>query len=143
MALTGPVIQKLADDWYAALDRHVPLHEALDFLVDKGLEMHFPEGVMREHSGFAKWYDTVTNRFFDERHTVTKVDANINGGDASVDVMVNWQARIWNPPAAESEWLGFDADQTWVVVPDPNGPGAKIKTYTVNALNPMPGSASL
>ena len=54
---------------------------------------------------------------------------------------MNWQAKIWNPPAATSTWLGFDADQTWVVVATEDGP--KIKKYVVNELAPMPGSASL
>lgn len=143
MALSSPAIRKFAEDWYAALDRHVPLDSALEFLINEGLEMRFPEGTVREQSGFANWYDTVTHRFFDEHHTVTKVDARIDGDEASVDVFVNWQARIWNPPRADSEWLGFDADQTWVVVPDESGSGVRIKTYVVNALNPMPGSASL
>ncbi|HEX6077557.1 MAG TPA: hypothetical protein VFZ32_20150, partial [Micromonosporaceae bacterium] len=61
---------------------------------------------------------------------------------ADVKVVVNWQARIWNPPAPKSEWLGFDAYQTWVVVAGPDGT-PQIETYTVDALEPMPGSATL
>jgi hypothetical protein len=142
MKLSSAAIQTLAEDWYRALDRHVPLTEVLEFLVDEGLEMHFPEGVSRGHAGFADWYNAVTHRFFDERHTLTKVSTHIDGGQASVDVLVNWQARMWTPPAAASEWLGFDADQTWIVVPDPAG-RVKVKTYIVNELRPMAGSASL
>lgn len=143
MKISDSAIRELADEWYVALDRHAPLEKVLEFLVDEGLEMRFPEGTMRGHTGFATWYDAVTHRFFDEQHTLTKVDAHIEGDEASVDVLVNWQARMWTPPGATSEWLGFDADQTWIVVPDPEGDGIKIKTYIVNSLNPMPGSASL
>lgn len=139
--LTAESIRTLADTWYAALDRHIPLEETLSFLVDDGLEMRFPEGTSRGHAGFAEWYKAVTHRFFDEEHTVTKVEAAIDGAQATVQVFVNWQARIWDAPAANSSWLGFDADQTWVVVAGADGP--LIKTYTVNALAPMPGSAAL
>jgi hypothetical protein len=130
-------------DWYSALDRHVDLAEALGYLVDEGLEMRFPEGTSRGHTGFADWYKAVTNRFFDEVHELTSVEVTaFAAGLATVAVVVNWQAAIWNPPAAKSQWLGFDAYQTWEVVPGPDG-APQIKTYIVDALRPMPGSASL
>lgn len=143
MSFDIEAIRKFANDWYVALDRHEPLESVLKMLVDDGLEMHFPETTVRGHKGFAEWYDAVTNRFFDEVHEVTKVEATIKPDEAFVTVFVNWQAKIWNPPAATSTWLGFDADQTWVVVPGDAGSDIKIRTYIVNALTPMPGSASL
>lgn len=141
MSLTIDEVRALADEWYAALDRHVPLSDVTRFLVDDGLEMRFPEATARGHAGFADWYRDVTHRFFDEKHVITKVDGPVNGDEAEVAVLVRWEASIWDPPAATSVWLGFNADQTWVVVKDGGVP--KIKTYTVNELAPMPGSASL
>lgn len=141
--LTEQSIKRFVEDWYRALDRHDDLGSVKDLLVDDGLEMRFPEATARGHEGFADWYGTVTNRFFDEEHTVTRVDPTITptGDEATVDVVVNWQAKMWDPPSPYSQWLGFDADQTWVVVPGERGP--QIKTYIVNGLDPMPGSASL
>src|SRR5256885_2883740 len=101
MAFDEPSIRNMVADWYSALDRHVDLSEALTYLVDDGLEMRFPEVTSRGHDGFSDWYKAVTNRFFDEVHTVTSVDFNSLSADfASVKVVVNWQAKIWNPPAA-------------------------------------------
>ena len=143
MAFTEKTIRSMVADWYRALDRHVDLTEALAYLADDSLEMRFPEGTSRGHDGFADWYKAVTNRFFDEVHTVTSVEFTELAEDrAAVKVVVNWQATIWNPPAAKSQWLGFDAYQTWEVVPGPQGT-PQIKTYVVDALEPMPGSASL
>jgi len=139
--LTEKAISDFVTEWYKALDRHDDLSSVKEMIVDKGLEMRFPEVTARGHAGFAEWYEAVTNRFFDEVHEVTKVEPVIVGAEATVTVLVNWQARIWNPPAANSEWLGFDADQTWVVVAGEKGP--KILTYIVNGLDPMPGSGSL
>lgn len=139
--LTESSIRGFAEEWYRALDRHDALEDVLPYLVDDGLEMVFPEGTSYGHEGFTAWYKAVSHRFFDEEHTVTAVIPQIVDGAAEVQVNVNWQARIWNPPAATSTWLGFDADQTWVVVATENGP--KIKMYVVNDLAPMPGSASL
>ena len=139
--LTDKSIRAFAEEWYRALDRHDVLEDVLPNLIDDGLEMVFPEGTSRGHEGFTAWYKAVTNRFFDEEHTVTAVIPRIDGEAAEVQVNVNWQAKIWNPPAATSTWLGFDADQTWVVVATEDGP--KIKKYVVNELAPMPGSASL
>jgi hypothetical protein len=143
MTLETQEIRKLVDEWYAVLDRHAPLTEVQGFLINEGLEMRFPETTAHGHSGFAKWYDEVTNRFFDEQHVIIRVESSINGSEALVTVLVNWQARIWDPPAPSSQWLGFDADQTWVVVADRDGQGTKIKSYIVNELAPLPGSAQL
>ncbi|MGW1892854.1 nuclear transport factor 2 family protein [Streptomyces sp. NPDC002004] len=138
--LTEAAIRTFAENWYAALDQHIPLDEVLPFLTED-LEFKVPEDTFIGHDGFARWYEAVTHLFFDEVHTVTKVEPVIEGDRAIVQVIVNWQAKVWKAPAAKSEWLGFDADQTWIVVPGENGP--RIRTYTVNALDPMPGSGSL
>ncbi|GGS93481.1 hypothetical protein GCM10010156_59690 [Planobispora rosea] len=139
--LSQEAVRLLAKAWYEALDRHDELADVTRFLVDDGLEMRFPEATARGHAGFAGWYEAVTHRFFDETHTITEVEVTPGATEATVTVLVNWQASVWNPPKPRSEWLGFDADQTWIVVPGENGP--LIKTYIVNGLAPMPGSASL
>ncbi|MEU5305845.1 nuclear transport factor 2 family protein [Streptomyces noursei] len=140
---TEQAVRALAEQWYAALDRHDELGEMKKFVVDHGLVMRFPEGTVRGLAGFAEWYAAVSHRFFDEKHTVTGTQTVIDGAHARIRVRVNWQARTWQPPAARSEWLGFDADQTWVVVADSNGGPPRIKSYICNVLEPMPGSAAL
>ncbi|MEV7543290.1 nuclear transport factor 2 family protein [Streptomyces sp. NPDC089915] len=138
--LTEDAIRTFAENWYVALDRHLPLEQVLA-LITEDLEFKVPEDTFLGHQGFARWYDAVTHRFFDEVHTVTKVEPVIEGDRAVVRVLVNWQAKIWDAPAARSQWLGFDADQTWTLVAGADGP--QIKQYTVNGLAPMPGSGSL
>jgi ketosteroid isomerase-like protein len=141
-ALTDEAIQLFAVAWYEALDRHDELESVLEMLVDDGLEMRFPEVTSRGHEGFTDWYEAVTTRFFDEIHTVRLVDVRSNDGNtAEVKVVVNWQAKAHDGRDARSKWLGFDAFQTWTVVSGPAGP--QIKIYTVDRLEPMPGSAQL
>ena len=112
-------------------------------LLDKGLEMRFPEGTLRGWSGFEGWYQGVMRFFFDEVHEVKKVDVDLSGDTADVKVVVNWQADRWKPPAAKSEWLGFDAYQTWVVKRSPETQKPVIATYIVEELRPMKGSVAL
>jgi ketosteroid isomerase-like protein len=142
--LTDDALRSAVADWYRALDRHDDVEAVLPHLVDDGLEMRFPETTSYGHSGFREWYRTVTHRFFDEEHTVTGVDIDRTGPDGAVTlaVVVNWQARIWDPPAPRSSWLGFDARQTWTVVAGADG-RPQVLTYTVDALDPMPGSPAL
>lgn len=142
-ALTQAEIEDLADRWYKALDVHAPVEELHAMLLDDGNEMMWPEGPTHGHAEFTGWYDRVTRIFFDEVHTLTKVESRIDGDQAEVEVVVNWQARVWNPPAPKSEWLGFDAYQTWEVVRSPENGRAVIKRYVVDRLDPMPGSAGL
>lgn len=141
--LTDDVIRAAVVEWYRALDRHDPIEAVLPYLIDDGLEMRFPETTSRGHAGFREWYEAVTHRFFDEQHTVTGVDISRTGQTtATLRVLVNWQARIWDAPAANSQWLGFDATQTWELVAGSDG-RPLVKTYVVDALDPMPGSAAL
>lgn len=142
-ALTDQEVEKLARDWYHALDVHVPIEELWPMLATEGLRFVFPEGVREGPEGFKVWYDAVTHRFFDEIHTVKEVKSLPRGADdRTVKVVVNWQAKIWNAPDAKSKWLGFDAYQTWVVTRASSGK-AVILEYTVDELRPMEGSASL
>jgi hypothetical protein len=140
LPITDKSVREMAGKWYVALDEHVDLDEVIRFL-DEGFELHIPDGVYRGVDGFARWYDAVINRFFDEVHTIAEVCPEIRGDRATVTIKVNWQAKIWDPPAARSTWLGFDAEQTWEVVAGRNGP--VVRKYVVNSLRPMPGSASL
>jgi hypothetical protein len=142
-ALTKEEIDELADHWYKALDVHAPVEELWGMLLDDGNEMVWPEGPTHGHAEFKGWYDRVTRIFFDEVHTLKKVDAKIDGDKADVEVVVNWQAKVWNPPEPKSKWLGFDAYQTWQVVRSPESGKAVIQRYVVDQLEPMPGSETL
>lgn len=141
--LTEEAIQDFAVVWYQALDRHDPLADVLPMLVDDGLEMRFPEVTSYGHEGFASWYDAVTHRFFDEKHTVTSVDVtSLAPEGADVKVVVNWQCSIWDAPDRNSKWLGFNAYQTWRVVAAADG-RPQIQIYVVDGMDPMEGSAPL
>jgi hypothetical protein len=141
--LSESEVQQLAADWYHLLDVHAPLEELLPLLADEDLFFQFPEGPANGRVGFAEWYDRVTRLFFDEVHTLTEVRSTLAGDHADVKVVVNWQAHIWNPPEAKSQWLGFDASQTWVVRRSPETQKPIIVRYIVDALTPMEGSSGL
>lgn len=142
--LTTAGTEQLVAEWYEALDRHAPFEELARRVVPDGLVMSFPEGRVEGLEGFRDWYGTVTHRFFDEVHEVRSVTARPDPADPGglvVTVVVNWQTRVWTPPAAHSQWLGFDAHQTWTVTLESGTP--RISSYVVDHLTPMPGSATL
>jgi hypothetical protein len=155
-ALLESEVKQLVDTWYAKLDAHAPVEELLPLLADDGLEMKLPEVTLHGHAEFIQWYERVIRTFFDEIHTMKELhitlpeppgeaDVQVGGSSrqAQVQLVVNWQARRWNPPAAKSEWLGFDASQRWVVQRLPNSGNPVVVTYTVDALTPMQGSVPL
>ncbi|MEU0600951.1 nuclear transport factor 2 family protein [Streptomyces sp. NPDC006393] len=140
--ITQESAQDFALCWFDALDQHAPLDELLPYLTRDGLVMKFPEGTFHGIPGFTDWYDAVAHKFFDEVHTLTSV--RILSGThlrAEVEVVVNWQAKVWSPPAARSTWLGFDASQTWTLAVEDGA--VRIAEYVVDDIAAMPGSASL
>jgi hypothetical protein len=141
-ALTQEAIETMAKDWYRKLDVHAPMVEILPMLADKELEMVFPEATVYGWSGFEGWYQRVIRIFFDEVHTVKKAAAKIDGDKATVEVVVQWEASVWNAPEASSKRIKCDAFQTWEVAAGPAGTPIVTK-YVVDGLEYHPGSATL
>jgi hypothetical protein len=56
-----------------------------------------------------------------------------------VKLVVIWEASRWNPPAANSQRLKFDAYQTWEIKRDPKSLAPAITLYIVDELRPYPG----
>ncbi len=132
--------------WFRALDFHVPLDEIYMLLADQGLNMQFPDGDIRDYASFKKWYDRVTNLFFDEDHNVQTVDPKINGDQAVVEIVVGWQASWWEAPSAKSKRVSMDATQRWTVRRSTKNPyGLEIATYnaTVEPFKYAPGFSRL
>lgn len=141
--LTETEVRQLVDNWYAKLDVHAPVEEFYPLLAHEGLEMRFPEATLRTLAEFKTWYEGVIRKFFDEIHTVKDVKIQFSPDRANVQIVVNWQPHIWNPPAPKSQWLGFDAYQSWLVTRSLRTQQPIISIYTVDRLIPMPGSPSL
>lgn len=139
-------IKEFAAAWYRALDFHVPISEAYSFLADQGLNMQFPDGDIRDFDSFKKWYDRVTNLFFDENHYVQTVSIHLDGEEAVLDIVVGWQASWWVAPEAKSKRVSMDATQRWTVrKSEKNLYGLEIVTYnaTVEPFKYAPGFARL
>lgn len=140
--LTSVALTGFATDWYAALDRHDDVDDVYRRFIDERLVLNLPEGTFLGEAGFREWYDAVTARFFDETHTLREVrPISLCPNEAEVSVVVNWQFTMHDGHDAASAWGGFDAYQTWTVVSGADGP--RIRVYTADKLDPMPGSASL
>lgn len=134
MALTEDQIKSFVAAWYYALDIHAPIEECYKLLADEGLVMQFPDGDIRDLASFKKWYDRVTNIFFDENHNVNEVKIKIDGDKADLDVIVGWQASFWTPPAAKSKRTSMNATQKWTVrSSNKNAYGLVIEFYNATA----------
>jgi hypothetical protein len=146
---TRDEIEAFAADWYRKLDEHVPAPDIVPLVLDQGLEFVVPEATLRSRNEFGDWYagggghPGVINLFFDEVHTLSRVEATPGGQRVEVKVVVNWQARRWRPPSPRSQWIGFDAFQTWELVRSPQTGSPVIARYVVDELRPMPGSPLL
>lgn len=128
--LTEDEIKRFVAAWYLALDVHAPIEQMYAMLADQDLNVQFPDGDIRDFDGFKRWYDRVTNLFFDENHYVQTVDAKIDGEQAVLDIVVGWQASWWEPPAAKSKRTSMDATQRWTVRrSDKNPYGMVIVNY--------------
>ena len=141
--LTETEIREFAEAWYRKLDVHEPL-ENYRPLMTSDVQMVFPEATVTGFEGFTGWYERVITIFFDEVHIVkeTKV-ISVNDDTVEVKVVVQWEASIWKPPAANSERIVLDAYQTWDVVRSLETGKPAISKYVVDSFDYAPGSATL
>ena len=136
-------VKEMVMEWYRKLDAHAPMVEFLPMLAREDLIMKFPEATLGSFAEFEAWYQGVIRVFFDEVHKVTRCDVRISEDRADVDLVVNWEASTWKPPAPKSERIMLDAYQTWVVIPSPGTGRPVIARYNVKELNYHDGSAQL
>ena len=141
-ALTEEEVASFVADWYRKLDVHAPA-DAVAAMVTDDVEFQLPEGPVIGVNAFRDWYEGVIRIFFDEIHTVESVGVSWKDQRVLVKVLVNWQARRWSPPAARSQWIGFDVDQDWEVLRSTATGRPVITRYVVNELRLMPGSPPL
>jgi hypothetical protein len=110
--------------------------------------MHFPDGDIQDFATFTKSYDHVTHLFFDQRHTIRSIDLiNETDSKAGVQLVVRWQSRFWEPPAATSQRIDAEVSQKWTVgrcSPEENAFNLEIVDYYVSGdFTYAPGSAVL
>lgn len=140
---TTDEIRNLATTWYRMLDTHAPLQDVLTLVADEGFEIRIPEGTYRGRDGLKRVYeDGWIRHFFDEVHELKQLGFQPSGDKAEVKVMVNWQARSWDPPEAKSKQINMDAYQTWVVQRSPDSGRPVISAYIVDVLKPGSNSDS-
>lgn len=142
-SLTNYEIHELIFQWYKRLDIHAPVAELLQLVHSSELEMKFPEITVKNVDDFKKWYDSAIHKFFDETHELKMLNLENRGDISEIKLVVNWQAKIWNPPAAKSNWIGMDAYQSLVIKRDLKTQKAAISVYTVDKMEALAGSAAL
>jgi hypothetical protein len=138
-ALGSWEVKELVYTWFKKLTDKAAADEMVAMLSGGSLEMKFPDDTLRSHAEFRVWLKKVTGIFFDQVHDVLYLDVRLDGEEADVNLVVNWQARTWTPPAAYSELTGFNVHQHWVVVRDGKSGKAVISIYHVGAFDTMKG----
>jgi hypothetical protein len=137
--LTNGDVQELVYTWFQRITDKVEMNELLALLSSEELEMRFPGTVIRSHADFTRWYEGVKNHFFDQVHELKMLAVDLDGTQAKVTLVVNWQARTWKPPAAYSEWQQVNVHQTWVVKQEPRSGKPVISSYHVGTFDQIHG----
>ncbi|RCG21913.1 nuclear transport factor 2 family protein [Sphaerisporangium album] len=122
---------EFARQWFDRLSAHEPVERLLPLVVDRDLEMAFPERTLRSHDDFRDWYAVVGESFTDQTHVVERLDARDDGDTVHVDVQVVWTATSTSDGSRSS----FRVTQVWELAKTPDG--LAIVKYYVGALNPL------
>ncbi|MEU9242523.1 nuclear transport factor 2 family protein [Streptomyces sp. NPDC048385] len=134
--LTESAVVRLAEDWFAALDRRAPVADLLPLLVRRGLVLHLPEGVFREREGFRRWYAAASRGLAGGVHTLASVDVRLNDGpSAEIRLGVGRRGRR-RAGLARRRAPAHDVQQIWTVVREEGA--VRIRTCSVTGLSARP-----
>ncbi|MCU7905950.1 MAG: nuclear transport factor 2 family protein [Candidatus Thiodiazotropha sp. (ex Epidulcina cf. delphinae)] len=124
-------ILKFVRGWFVQINNHSPVESLLAMLAPDGFVLQFPEVTLSNEEEFRTWYQEVTSKFFDQNHDVKHLEIDLGNDGIEISLLVNWQARTWQAPAAYSSHLDFDAVQSWKVAILPGNFKPVIKRYKV------------
>jgi hypothetical protein len=119
-------IKSFVHHMFAMYDYHVPVAQFYPYLMDSGLDMQFPEEMIRSHKDFQHWYDiSIGKNIKTNTHTIESLHVIAQGNKTyQVDLVVWWQAETM-----KGEYLSARFKQTWTVVE--RGESLKIQRYIV------------
>ncbi|ERN42850.1 hypothetical protein KR51_00004690 [Rubidibacter lacunae KORDI 51-2] len=143
--LTQTEVRTFVTEWFRGLNDHQPLETVLSRLLPNSL-VKYPEAELRGHDAFADWYrNTVLACYFDQTHEVQAIEIKLSpdGSQADLQLVVHWEAKTWESPAAFSTWLGYYSTHLWVVKRSPQTFKPAIESHIVHLITPMEGSAGI
>lgn len=128
------VLRAFAQEWFDALSYRAPVDQLLDFVVDEGLVMVFPERTLRSHADVKDWYAVVGELYGDQSHTIESFTVSPSTQGTEIKVTVVWRAR----QLTDGERIAVRVNQIWqLTAPDAAG-RSRILDYRVGALTPIP-----
>jgi hypothetical protein len=137
--ITKVQLYQLVRDWFRHINDHASFDEIMQYLSPDGFLMKFPEGIISCKEDFKKWYDDVTHKFFDQIHEIVNIETEIFEKKANITIYVNWHAHTWESPSPYSEYLNFDAMQSWEVAYNENLKKIVITKYIIESLESNEG----
>ena len=135
--LTQGEVLELVYTWFRSITSKIKLDELLPLLSNTKLEMVFPEKTLHNYTDFAGWYEDVTHLFFDQVHDIKLLTVDLKEQQANVTLIVNWQSRTWQAPAATSQWQSSNVHQSWIVERDESSGRPVISTYKVGSFDQL------
>lgn len=111
---------------FGMFDRHPDVNQLLLMFADEDLDMRVPEGTIKSHDDFKKWYAGVGARFQSNIHAIDKIEISIpSKGDYRASFIVNWQAM-----GRDGKYVSLKFRQTWRIA-DGGGYWPRIVSYVV------------
>lgn len=111
---------------FGMFDRHPDVNQLLLMFADEDLDMRVPEGTIKSHEDFKKWYAGIGARLQSNIHSIEKIDVSIPAkGDYRTSFIVNWQAM-----GRDGKYVNLKFRQTWKIV-DGGGYWPRIVSYIV------------
>jgi hypothetical protein len=136
--LTSSAIESFVADWYGKLSNRVPVDQLLAMVADIGLDMRFPDVVIRNKQDLTNWYAAVGEQFDQQEHLVESISQLPGENGVTLFVTVIWKARR----KSDGGRLAMRANQTWSIGRVEPGASPVILTYAVNSLAEAPTSVA-
>lgn len=104
---------KLIFDYYRMLDEGAELDAFKHFFFWEDFQIINGANSINSFEGYEEWYGGVKQRLFDRKHIINKMHVDHSEGDVHVSLEVYFQARTWEPGAANSVDVKVSGNIQW------------------------------
>jgi hypothetical protein len=118
-------------------DKHIPVNELTSRLVNKDLEMSFPDAEVRSHQDFEKWYQAVQESVRWNSHRIEQLDIRVvDHRRYQVDMVLLWIGAYKENQSGQP--FAYRVHQNWILLESDNPPRLRIRRYIITQFDQLP-----
>jgi hypothetical protein len=132
-SITEAEAKELATEFYRLIDTHAPAEDFKSILSEDAFRVVLPNVEINNFEEFKAWHARMVRGFFDGSHKIYDVKlVSTSDAETTAKIVLVWDAKVWNPPAAKSEPTSILTYTTYVIKRSPKTKKPVVASYVLD-----------